>query len=669
MSTGRWLQVLASDPLEVRWTSLPYPEAVQRVLSAEVDGRVEIVVVTASTAVPRIYIHDSASKALLGSFPISSGNVRAAVVDNLAGNGEPEIALCDDNAFFVYDYSSGALVSRKEGFSCSDLAIGQVDADAQLEISWAGNLFGGFLLDGLTLEVQWADPAGFGSASRLIDVDQDGLDELAAGRNEESSLRVIEPLTGSTRWEIEEPFHALAAGDLDGDGLEVLLAGMWTIRAFASSTGVLHSEIPMGDLEILALAVGQVDGDEQPEVLACGYHERSVPPHLLVADGQTGQIEARAEGLSEPFLKLHGEDVDDDGVRDVITASASWIPAGPEPALAIFDARSRELAQTIDPFPESTAGLTLGELIVRQSSEDFQKGLCFTFTTNGPDPSGIRCVDGATFETKWSHELANGIVPTTLHAAEVDEEPGQEIIAGLSDGSVVLLDGDTGASLWGSGTIALSRRVEVLRTFTPNPAASVGIAVLAVGSGTGVLVLLDSSDGSIAAGPWEVSARAMDVAGLEADAQEEIFLGDQEGDVTAFDTLTGEESPPIAQFPEPVVALRIADATRDGLADLSVIQSGQLVVRGLVGPSFEWASGPIDAVTSPSRLTVGDLDADPLIEIALATRYGFVIFEGPYQELFLDGFESGDTRAWSLAVPRETGSSACLKAHACDSLR
>lgn len=650
---GRWLQVKASDPLVVGWSSLTYAEGLRVLTTADVDGRPEVVAVAASTSGSRVFIHDGATKAILGSFPILGYEIRAAAVGDLNGIGGLEIALCGPDALYVYDYGTGGLLATKVGFDCRDLATGQVDGDPQLEIALAGNLFGGFLLDGLTLEVQWADLVGFGAAARFIDVDLDGLDELVAGRDASASLRLIEPTSGVEVWALKEPFRSLETADVDGDGTSEILAGMWSIRVFAPVSGNLLQEFSTDGLEVAALAAGNVDDDPQAEILASAFYEPSVPHHLLVIDTGAGEIQGRANGLSGPFLAAHVADVDGDGDLELLTASASWGPYGPDPALIEFDLLSREPVWQADPISGDSNSKSLGDLEVGQLDTDAGIEICYSATVYSPTYSRIRCLDGATLEPEWDHIFEVGDVPTTLAIAEVDAESGAEIVVGMEDGSVILLDGETGQVHWRSDVLAPALPIESLRVGVVSASSAIEIVTLTPLGSSSVLSVVDAATGSLTGGPWLVTARAVDLAQMDQDEPLEIVLGDENGDVTLFSILTGEESAPIAEVTGEISALSIADTTRDGALDLNMIADGRLVVRELGGdPPFEWSSDLIEfSAGSSDRLRVGNLDGDPLPELAVATGFGFAMFEGPYEILLEDGFETGDTSAWSATSP------------------
>ena len=128
--------------------------------------------------------------------------------------------------------------------------------------------------------------------------------------------------------------------------------------------------------------------------------------------------------------------------------------------------------------------------------------------------------------------------------------------------------------------------------------------------------------------------------------------GTQSGSIAILDPTTGQLAAPLATFADQVDALRVADPTRDGVLDFNVVVGGVLLVWGGAESAVVW-TGPYLGPEAGFRdsLWVGNFDSDSVPDIAVNTGYGFAIFEAPLFELFVDGFESGDTTAWTITLP------------------
>lgn len=97
------------------------------------------------------------------------------------------------------------------------LAIGQLDADPVLEIM----LPGGMIVDGGLRAQQHTLPA-VGANLHLVDIDQDGIDEVFSWYNGADQLTTA---TGQVLWRLTQnyfPGDTLAAGDTNGDGVDEL---------------------------------------------------------------------------------------------------------------------------------------------------------------------------------------------------------------------------------------------------------------------------------------------------------------------------------------------------------------------------------------------------------------------------------------------------------------
>jgi len=168
----------------------------------------------------------------------------------------------------------------------------------------------------------------------------------------------------------------------------------------------------------------------------------------------------------------------------------------------------------------------------------------------------------------------------------------------------------------------------------------------------GSAYVLDSGDGHVEAGPFDVDASCGEIVPAAAPSPDRYFVGTRSGDVAELDLTTGVLAPAIATYPDEIVSLRSGDMTRDGVGDLIAASSGRIYLYDGASGSTAWTSPFLDyGAGLEDSLYVGDVDADSVPDLTLWLRTGFTIFEAPLQPLFLDGFESGDTAQWSLTVP------------------
>ena len=208
------------------------------------------------------------------------------------GDGGQEAVFCDDwytDALYVHDLASGAEEYRGPGYGCRDLAVGNVDTDLGLEIVVGRGTETGYVLDGATRAVEWANFFGFGDYVRIanldglganeivtayywqgialfdatqqslfaslptshdigdmrvFDVEGDGPLEIVYGDGQWGEIHVHNGQTLAQKWIVDNPEHGvsdIALGDVDQDGRRELL---WGAEAPAPARTIFTSPTP-----------------------------------------------------------------------------------------------------------------------------------------------------------------------------------------------------------------------------------------------------------------------------------------------------------------------------------------------------------------------------------------------------------------------------------------
>lgn len=235
-----------------------------------------------------------------------------------------------------------------------DLAVGQIDADAGLEIVVANGASTGHVIDGKTHVGQWS--TAFGRYVCVADLDGDGLGEVAAGFDW-SDLIVYEGDTHPVRYSVPvSNLAAVGAADVDGHGTleEILYAaetsdsgygdGLYFVHDAATKALEYQSPEPTG-LDwtgLWRIRTADVDDDPQREIFFTT--SRLYTGILICQDGLTHAEQWRVttpDGLA--FRSLQIADVDGDGTLEVVAGMERQHTGAPGVYVDVYDAATGAL--------------------------------------------------------------------------------------------------------------------------------------------------------------------------------------------------------------------------------------------------------------------------------------------------------------------------------------
>ncbi len=637
-SGGYWyILERQGDSLVQAFSSLPRADGVMGVATGVDSGGMRIVVAGTSS----LSVYDGATRRELASFPASSNAQETLAVGDVDADGVLDAVVCDAANLYVYELLLGT-VRTKFGFGCVDIAIGQTDADPQLEIAIAGNAAGGFILDGSSLLVDWADVRGFRYRVCLGDFDADGRDEVASGVPESEGLRVQDPTTGALLWEeLSGEVAALAAANLDAEpGSELLWGeGQWgSVHLLDGATSAELRSITNPEHGVTAVAVGDTNADGVADVVWGAGWTSSGPDFLYVASSDSTIFEARTEDWRAPFTGLGVGDFLGDGSLEVATASSiSETFYGGVPLVLSFES-GRLLRHAPGGSPD-TFGARVEGVVAGQLDADPQLELCLA------GDFWLGCYDGANFAEQWQVSLPNRVY--TMRIGELDGDPSPELAAGTDEALVYAFEAESGWLKWRTPEPQFSfppiDRIRLL-DLSGDTRQEV-VASAARGTDTS-LTTFDGGSGLVAAGPWSTDVLSLNVLPASV-VPEPLLVGRSDGGLASFDPLTGGVGATIASFPQGIAAFGFADFNRDGTLDIAAllenhfeIQDGETGVTLFTSPYLGYLVGAAES------FLVGDFDGNTVPEILVATGAGLALFEAPLFAIFTDGFESGDTSNW-----------------------
>lgn len=614
---------IADGSYDQIWRSENHPANIVRIAAADVDrdGNDDVVVGTADGV---IHIYDGPTlrevKTLACALPLTS-----FAIGDLEADGTREIVTSDGTGVFAYSAESGTLKWSIANGGGSAMAVGNVDADAALEIVTTTYGGRGTVIDGVSRTVEWDYIDSFGALVALGDLDGDGLQEIV-GASAWYKVTVFDADRKTPTWEIPTNLDigALLVADADGDGVPEILYGdgQWgRIHAIDAATRTQKWSVNNPEHGVSGIALGDVDKDGRSEVVWGAGGTSTGPDHLYVADPSTGAIEWQNVHVDGPLSAVDVGDVDDDGVDEIVMVSFESDSGYAEGIIHIFDARTHALEY------RAKLGIMdwMGVRSVRIADVDGDGRTEFVVTTANVYDGVIRVYDGATRAVKRQSAGYSGNFFSALAIGDVDGDGKPEIVAGQGrehTGAkgvfLVVLDGVTLQEKWRSVDLGnVWGFVYDIKLADVDGDGRVDIVASLAGSRLIVYDGVTHDLKFLASHP----ARALEVADVDGDGKREILVGRDDGNIDVFDGSTFAARKTVNTFNNaPVDALRVTDLAGDGTAEWLVTGGGFLSVLSGSDQSLRWRSRDLSGdLGRHNHIASRDTDADGRKEVFLGS--------------------------------------------------
>ena len=603
----------------------------------------------------RLEMLHASSKSVLLTVPLPQSSWTDLALGDLDANGILDAVVCDADTLYRFELATGTLTAVRPGFGCTDVAIGRIDADPQLEIAIAGNPTGGYVLDGISLDVEWGDLEGFGQYLSVGDLDADGRDEILASSDFENVARGLDPETNSELWRSAAGYYSvrLLAADIDpAPGAEAIVVSSYSgISVFVGATGELIRSINDAAGATSNLAAADSDGDGDLELLWGGYGSCCSGSSVWALEGGSNVVVKLADDTTALVGGFAVGELSGGPTKEVALATPGVGYSSYPDQMVILDmVLGRE--QRRSAFEDPNLNNSISALAAAQLDGDPQLEIC-------AGPSGgydrLSCVDGLDFAEEWNAGVFASV--WDLEIAELDGDPAPEILAGTTGPAIEAREGDLGWLKWRTGDIdtSLDQFSQLLALDVDGDHLDEVLGQLTDYYYPGDLALFSGATGEVVAGPWSVDARAIARPSLAPGAPHKVYVALDDATIRGFNPLTGVATAPLAYLPAGALALAVIDLDVDGTLDFIVVNEERKlqVVDGATesvvwtGPILSWSS----YYSERFFLQAGDFDDNGLPDFLASSAYGIFFFEGPFTVLFSDAFESGSWAAWSGVTP------------------
>ena len=618
----------ANGVYEQVWRSKQYSTTIAQLTLADItgDGRDDIVVGLDDGTV---YIYDGPTRQEIGQLSTTT-MLTALAVGDLDGNGAMEVIVSDGLGVFVYAADGSGLRWSVATGGGSSIAVGNVDGDAALEIVTTATGGKGYVIDGVSHNIDWEYINGFGARVSLGDLDGDGMQEIV-GAAAWYKITVFDADRKTPDWEISTSLDigALLVMDTDGDGVPEIIYG-------DSQWGNLHSVDVRTHTEkwavnnpehgVSGIAFGDVDADGAKELL---WGAGGSSAGLFIADPVTNVIEWQSLHVDGPLSAVAVGDVDDDGEDEIVMVSFESDGGYAEGVIHIFNARTKVMEY------QGKLGITdwMGVRSVKIGDVDDDGKSEFVVTTGNIYDGVIRVYDGAAHTLKQQSASYNGNFFSALAIGDVDGDGKTEIVAGqgrehtgATGVYLIVFDGATLQEKWRSVDLGSSWG-GVYDIKLADLDGNGHQDIIASIPDSSRLIVYDGVNHDLKqmiAHP----ARALAVADVDGDGALELLAGRPDGKIDVFDGTTFTVKNSFSTFGKtPVDALRVVDLDGNGTREWLLASGGFLTA--LEGQGLKWRSQDLGgSLGLYNHLEVKDCDGDGKPEIyvgAVASLYQFAM--------------------------------------------
>lgn len=367
--------------------------------------------------------------------------VNDIAIGNVDFDALPEIVAITAYATTVYDATTLEQQWSAEGYGGQQVALGDIEGDARPEIIINSNGYYASqfaaVLDGGNEVVSWGYAGGFGARLLVGNLDGDAKQEIVV--REDTDITI---LNGDfTSWSFASAAWPVGIGDANGDGVnEVLVdADYGGVRGLRATDGALLWTVAPPETGVFGeVVVGDVDGDASPEIVY-GAGTSSYRDILIVASAVSQTVEHQSLDLDGELHSATG-DVDGDGRADLVVASMGTNNGYDGGIAQILDPRTRAIKGQLS--RTNATNFRFKRIAIGQLDDDPAREI--VALGNDIYTPTIIVWDAATKLVEWKNAAtfnAPQFVTTDMAVVNVDGDARDEIVVGMTNGNLVVLNG------------------------------------------------------------------------------------------------------------------------------------------------------------------------------------------------------------------------------------